>query len=232
MVTRRFKFLKVTSASQIGYDKCNEVHEVVDNKLDKFGITLNNKFSLLKDELSSLSDKIGKSVQELTKLDNQIKGSMNQEFEKYSESMVATLDDRLSKSETSGTNDKSNLPTKSFSQTANTIVKEQREKEKRQTNLIFHNIPESASKEPQTRKQHDINKITRLTDKCINVKCSVKNASRIGEKGQSGKPRLLKVTLTNVEDKVAVLCNKSLLQREGVPEFARNVYKTPDLTPA
>ena len=79
--------------------------------------------------------------------------------------MVATLDDRLSK------NDKSNLPIKSFSQIASTIVKEQREKEKRQTNLIFHNIPESASKEPQTMKQHDINVITKLTDKCMSVKC-------------------------------------------------------------
>ena len=137
----------------IEYDKCNEVHEVVDNKLDKFEVTLNNKFSLLKDELGSLSDKIGKSVQELTKLDNQIKGSLNQEFKKYNESMVATLDDRLSKNESSGINDESNrLPTKSYSQIASTIVKEQREKEKRQTNLIFHNIPESTSKESQTRK--------------------------------------------------------------------------------
>ena len=44
----------------IEYVKCNEVHEVVDNKLDKFEVTLNTKFSVLKDELSSLSDKIGK----------------------------------------------------------------------------------------------------------------------------------------------------------------------------
>ena len=133
--------------------------------------------------------------------------------------MVATLDDRLSKNETSGTNDKSNLPIKSCSQIASTIVKEQREKEKHQTNLIFHNIPVSAStKEPQTRKQHDINEVTKLTGKYMSVKCSIKNASRIGKKGQSEKPRLLKVAFTSVEDKVAVLRNKSLLRREGVPE--------------
>jgi len=112
-------------SGHIEYDKCNEVHEVVDNKLDKFEVTLNNKFSLLKDELTSLSDKIGNSVRKLTKLDNQIKGSMNQGLEKYNESMVATLDDRLnhlSKSETPGTNDKTNLPMKSFSQIATTII--------------------------------------------------------------------------------------------------------------
>jgi len=111
------KCVQLFPVALIEYDKCNEVHEVVDNKLDKFEVTLNNKFSLLKDELTSLSDKIGNSVQELTKLDNQIKGSMNQGLEKYNESMVATLDDRLnhlSKSETPCTNDKTNLPMKSF----------------------------------------------------------------------------------------------------------------------
>ena len=210
----------------IDYDKCNEVYEVVDNKLNKFEVTLNNRFSLLKDELTSLSNKIGNSVQELIKLDNQIKGSMNQGLEKYNESMVATLDDRLnhlSKSETPDMNDKANLPMKSFNQIATTIT-EQREKEKRQTNLIFHNIPESASKEPQTRKQHDIDEITKLIDKCMNIKCPIKNALRIGKKGQSERPRLLKVALTSVEDKVAVLRNKSLLRREGIPEFAKNIH--------
>ena len=59
----------------------------------------------------------------------------------------------------------------------------------------------------------------------------MKNALRIGKKSQSEKPCLLKVTLTSAEDKVAVLRNKSLLQREGVPEFARNVFISPDLTP-
>jgi len=94
------------------------MHEVVDNKLNKFEVTLNNIFSLLKDELSSLSDKIGKSVQKLTKLDNQIKSSLNQEFEKYT-------DDWLSKSETSSTNDKSNLAINLYSQITSTIVKKQ-----------------------------------------------------------------------------------------------------------
>ena len=69
-----------------------------------------------------------------------------------------------------------------------------------------------------------MNVITKLTDKCMSVKCSIKNALRIGKKGQSEKPYLLKVTLTSVKDKVAVLCNKSLLRREGVPEFVRNIY--------
>ena len=62
----------------------------VDSKLEKFKVSLSNKFSHLKDELNSLSAKIGNSVQEMIKLDNQIKGSMNKRLEKYNETMVTT----------------------------------------------------------------------------------------------------------------------------------------------
>jgi len=217
----------------VEYDKCTQVHEVVDSKLEKFEVALSNKFSDLKDELNSLSTKISSSIQEITKLDNQIKGSMNKGLEKYNETMVATLDDRLnslSKSDTAG-NDETNLPMKSVSQLATTIITEQREKERRQTNLIFHNIGESLSKDPQIRKQHDIKEITKLLSECMNVKCSIKNALRIGKKGQREKPRLLKIMFTTIEEKGAVLRNKSQLRKDGVPEYAKNIYITPDLTP-
>jgi len=45
------------------------------------------------------------------------------------------------------------------------------------------------------------------------------------------KPHLLKVTFISIEVKPAVLCNKSQLRKEGIPEHARNVYITLDLTP-
>jgi len=79
----------------IEYDKCNEMHEVVDKKLEKFEVSLSNKFIHLKDELNSMAAKIGSSVEELNKLDSQIKGSMNQGLVKCGETMIATLDNRL-----------------------------------------------------------------------------------------------------------------------------------------
>ena len=203
-------------------------------QLEKFEVALSNRFSHLKDELNSLSAKIGSSVQDITRLDNQIKGSINKGLEKYNETVVVTLNDRLNslvKSDTPGMNDKANLPMKSVNQLATTIVTEQREKERRQANLIFHNIDESVSKEPQVRKQHDINEISKLLSECINVKCSIKNALRIGKRGQREKPRLLKITFASIEDKVAVLRNKSQLRGEGVSEYIQNIYITPDLTP-
>jgi len=120
---------------------------------------------------------------------------------------------------------------KSVSQLATTIITEQREKERRQTNLIFHNIGESLSKDPLIRKQHDIKEITKLLSECMNVKCSIKNALRIGKKGQREKPRLLKIMFATIEGKGAVLHNKSQLQKDGVPEYAKNIHITPDLTP-
>ena len=176
-------------------------------QLGKFEIALNNRFTHLKDELNSLSAKICTNVKEITKLDNQIKGC------------------------TPGTNDDTKLPMKSVSQLATTIITEQREKERRQTNLIFHNIDESVSKEPQIRKQHDINEVTKLLNECLNTKCSIKNALRIGKKGQRQKPHLLKITFASIEDKTAVLRNKSQLRREDVSEYIKNIYITPDLTP-
>ena len=57
-------------------------------QLEKFEVALSNRFSHLKDELNSLSAKIGSSVQDITKLDNQIKGSINKGLEKYNETVV------------------------------------------------------------------------------------------------------------------------------------------------
>ena len=51
------------------------------------------------------------------------------------------------------------------------------------------------------------------------------------KKGQRQKPRLLKITFASIEDKTAVLRNKSQLRREDVSEFIKNIYITPDLTP-
>ena len=79
---------------------------------------------------------------------------------------------------------------------ATSIVTEQKEKEKRQLNLILHNIEESTEKEPLKRKKDDINKVTSLFTKYIGVETVVTNAVRIGEKGT--KLRLLKVGVSNL----------------------------------
>ena len=83
------------------------------------------------------------------------------------------------------------------------IISEQ--KEKRQLNLILHNIEESKKEDPQTRKRDDIKKATSLFTECLGVETLVTNAIRIRKK--CGRARLLKVSVSSHQDKVAILRN-------------------------
>lgn len=80
----------------------------------------------------------------------------------------------------------------------------------RQTNLIFHNIVESMSKEPHIRKQHDINEATGLLSEYMNVKCSIKNALSLGKNSQWIAISLFFLrltTFTSIEERIVLLYN-------------------------
>ena len=63
---------------------------------------------------------------------------------------------------------------------------------------------ESDNEDPSARKADDIKKATSLFKECLGVEPTVTNAVRIG-KASNCKPRLLKLTLQNLNDKV-LLC--------------------------
>ena len=107
----------------------------------------------------------------------------------------------------------------SFAHLATSIVAEQKEKDKRQLNLIVHKMEELVAEEPSDRKQDDISKVTTLFS----------NAIRIGQKGT--KPRLLKVSISSLQDKISILRGKKNLKNEKKPEHVRVVFITPDYTP-
>ena len=48
---------------------------------------------------------------------------------------------------------------------------------------------------------------------------------------KSAKPRLLKISLSSIEEKIAILKAKAKLRSSTNPENVRNLYITPDLTP-
>ena len=55
---------------------------------------------------------------------------------------------------------------------------------------------------------------------------------RIGKKRDDpNKPRLLKITVSSLDDKVAVLRNKLRLRNQDNTEYIRKVFITPDLIP-
>jgi len=119
----------------------------------------------------------------------------------------------------------------SLTQLASTILSEQHEKERHQLNLIVHNIEESSSESPQSRKQEDIAKVTSVFKDHLKIKCSINNAIRLGKKISGEKPRLLKITVSTIEDKKNILKNKVNLRNESNPPQVKKIFITPDLTP-
>jgi len=119
----------------------------------------------------------------------------------------------------------------SLSQLASTILSEQHEKERRQLNLIVHNIEESSSESPQSRKQEDIAKVTSLLKDHLKIKCSITNAIRLGKRTSDEKPRLLKIMVSSIDDKRSILKNKVQLRNESNPPQVKRIFITPDLTP-
>ena len=122
------------------------------------------------------------------------------------------------------------ITTDSVASIAATLVNEEKEKERRQLNLVLHNIEESSSSDGSKRKDEDIQRVKSIFEKYLDVSVSITKAFRIGRKG--AKPRLLKIAVSSVEERISVLRNKMKLRGSGNPEDVRKVFVTPDLTPA
>ena len=81
--------------------------------------------------------------------------------------------------------------------TAATLVADQKDKEKRQLNIIVHNIDVSSATSGAERKSEDIAKVSKVLQEVFKVPCSITKAFHIGKK--KDKPRLLKVSVQSLE---------------------------------
>lgn len=113
---------------------------------------------------------------------------------------------------------------------AASLAAEQKDKERRELNIIVHNIDESPATSGAERKSEDIAKVSEVIQKVLKVPCSITKAFRIGKK--KDKPRLLKVSVHSLQEKINILRNKRKLKDQSNPEKVRKVYITPDLTPS
>ena len=112
---------------------------------------------------------------------------------------------------------------------ASSLAVEQREKEKRQLNIILHNLVEPTASEGANRKKEDIKKCCSLFQTYLGPQVSITNAVRLGKRAD--KPRLLKLTLSSNQEKSLILKNKMKLRSSNNPEYVRKLFITPDLTP-
>ena len=122
-----------------------------------------------------------------------------------------------------------------------TQIDEKVDIDKRKMNLIVHNLPEpvkpSISKGVDNawytddKKAADTRAFVKLLEQSLDIDSSVENdivdIIRLGKESDSGKARLLRVTLSNIKLKREIL-GKAKLLRFG---RNRNVFINPDLTP-
>jgi len=110
------------------------------------------------------------------------------------------------------------------------VISEEKDKQKRRLNLIVHNMAESSSDQPQSRKEQDIACIRDILHSQLEVQPCISNAVRLGKRG-GPKPRLLKITVESEEEKVAILRNVKRLRLPSTPDPLKRIFITPDLTP-
>ena len=87
-------------------------------------------------------------------------------------------------------------------QIAASVATEQKEKEKRQMNIILHNLEESNAADGTARKQDGIKKCLSVFQTYLGQSVSITNAFRLGQRAE--KPRLLKVSPSSVKEKTYI----------------------------
>ena len=102
------------------------------------------------------------------------------------------------------------------------------DKERRKLNIVVMNLPECTPSADETRELGDLYQFTSVIKNNLKLNIKATKCHRVG-KLQEDRPRLLVVTLDNVETKQELLRMSS--QFRSIPEW-KNLYINPDLTPA
>ena len=110
------------------------------------------------------------------------------------------------------------------------LWEEKVEKEKRELNLIFTNIPESSGEDREERAKEDLSKLKKTVGQiCPEIKEEINDPMRLGQFNIGSKPRLVRVTVTSMEAKKEILKNARKLN-QGVMDPKEKVYINPDYT--
>ena len=126
-------------------------------------------------------------------------------------------------------NDSAPKPPALIASTVTSEFNEERERERRQLNLIIHNLVESNASEGEACQADDIKHVTDVF-KFLGAKASIIKAIRLGKK--ANKPRLLKITVDTLESKIFIVRNCTNLRKADPSSPFAKVLITPDLTPA
>ena len=183
-------------------------------------VKVNNNRGELQSRLEKVEAKLDKIVQEVgSRLDNHSKtiesipssaSAVEVNLNKVVQELGTKLDSHCKTIEA--------IPAKvpdlatTIASVTSSLATEQIEKEKRQLNLIFHNVPESKSSDPNTRKKKDTDFVQSVFSDVLSTPATITNAIRLGKK--DSRTRLLKITVESLDEKKAILRNKLKLRRE------------------
>ena len=164
--------------------------------LTAYQITL--EVPVLKSQVCNVSTQVKDLISNNNQLQKQIKAinSSLKEMNKksYAAATQATnsltpLSNKPSKGPSA--NSGSQPPTSDMLRNAvSSVINEEKEKQKRKSNLIVHNMEESSADQAQSRKEHDITAIQDILGSQLEVQPRISNVVRLGRKG-GPKPRLL-----------------------------------------
>ena len=243
-------FHKLPSAIK-AHNNVQEMFSLLEKRLESVETLLANKFSSMNDQvtkiletnytaaiesqitkitgqnqatISNLTSKVDKIVEEVSTNSTKL-GSLKDQLENL-EAPVTTM---LTDEDTTTVDPASPLGNNSVNSITIGVVDEQREREKRKLNLIFHNVAESTKPDGMARKNDDISFIKTLLHDHIGIEPSISNALRIGKK--SDKTRLLKVSVSSTQEKSSILSKCYMLRNSSNPTGVQKIFATPDLTP-
>ena len=150
------------------------------------------------------------------------------------EAMLSTLEKKIQQTELPKLSVPNEEPKKQFTSFMSSFMNEEKEKEKRRLNLIIHNVEESADANSSVRKNHDINLIDSALRQYLGISTKIEKAIRLGKRTDNlstTKPRLLKITISFVQDKAKILRSCTKLSNRENPVEIQKLFITPDLTP-
>ena len=171
-----YKLLDDTSSNVMFF--CSLCCLKVLSALSNYGSTnvnFDNRLREMETKLSNIVDDIN------TKLDNH--------YKKLEAKFTCQTDDSMDSNGPPNTN---TISSESVVSLTASLVAEQKEREKRELNLVLHNIPESTASDSPTRKQEDIAQVNSILNEYVDVKPVINNAIRLGKK-VTDKSCLLKI---------------------------------------
>ena len=162
---------------------------------------MKNQFQLeekLEANFQSLEDKLSQKIRNYNNIEAKLQD--------YHKTVLGTCDPAEENLHTRGLSH-SPISDDSVTNLALSLTSEQKEKKKRQFNIIVHNLKESDASDSTARKQEDIESYCSLFSTYLNVTASIKTAIHLGKK--DSKPCcLLKLTLGSLDDKTEILKHK------------------------